>query len=554
MHDFRTDVHNLLGSVTQSGSTDPLGVYNTYLRQLLDRHAPLVTRTVTDRTSAPWMTLEIKQAKVQRHLAERKWSESGLAIHREIYVKQRNLVSNMISKAKKDYLCDKIVNCRSSRELFRLSSQMMGKFGDTMLPSNISPESLPDKVNEFFVHKIDEIRRSFDPDRPIPTIAVEFSGTAFAEFQLVTEHFVKTVVQEMPIKSCDLDPIPTSVLYDCLDKIIPIVTSIMDISLSSGIVTHCFKHALVKPLLKKASLDPNCLKHYRPVSSLPFLSKVLERIVLKQFLQHLQSHSLLEPFQCAYRKCHSTETALLRVVNDLLQTSDRGCVSILSLLDLSAAFDTIDHNILITRLRSTFGCSGMVLEWFTSYLSCRTQSVFVGHESTPSVLKCGVPQGSVLGPLLFTLSTHPLSTVICQSGISYHFFSDDSQLHNSSVPSDFPVLACCLKDCIEDVAEWMADSKLKMNDDKTELMAIGTRSKLSQVIPNLAPMSISGCDIPFFQSVRNLGFYLDETLSMDAHIKYLCRILFCQLRRIGKIRSFLSTDAANKLFLPFSLG
>ena len=99
----------------------------------------------------------------------------------------------------------------------------------------------------------------------------------------------------------------------------------------------------------------------------------------------------------------------------------------------------------------------------------------------------------------------------------------------------------------------MADSKLKMNDDKTELMAIGTMSKLSQVIPNLAPMSISGCDIPFSQSVRNLGFYLNETLSMDAHIKYLCRILFCQLHRIGKIRSFLSTDAANKLAVSLIL-
>ena len=209
-------------------------------------------------------------------------------------------------------------------------------------------------------------------------------------------------------------------------------------------------------------------------------------------------------------------------------------------------FDTIDHNILITRFCSTFGCSG-------SYLSCRTQSVFVDHESTPSVLKCGVPQGSVLGPLLFTLYTHPLSTVICQSGISDHFFADDSQRHKSSVPSDFPVLACCLKDCIEAVAEWMADSKLKMNDDKTEVLAIGTRSKLSQVIPNLASMSISGCDIPFSQSVRNLGFYLDETLSMDAHIKYLCRILFCQLRRIEKTRSFLSTDAANELAVSLIL-
>ena len=101
--------------------------------------------------------------------------------------------------------------------------------------------------------------------------------------------------------------------------------------------------------------------------------------------------------------------------------------------------------------------------------------MFVGHESAPSVLQCGVPQDSVLGPLLFTLYAHSLSTVICQFGLSYHFSAADSQLHKSNVPSDFPDLVCCLKDCIEDVAKWMGDSKLKMNDDKSELMAIGTR-------------------------------------------------------------------------------
>ena len=147
-------------------------------------------------------------------------------------------------------------------------------------------------------------------------------------------------------QNVNLDPITTSVLYFMifLDGIIPIVTSIMNMSLSVGIVPQCFKHALVKPLLK-ASLDPNCLKHYWPVSNLPFLS-----------------HSLLEPFQSAYHKCHSTETAFLHVVNDLLQVLDSGCVSVLSLLDLSAAFDTFDHNILITRLCCTFGCSGTALD------------------------------------------------------------------------------------------------------------------------------------------------------------------------------------------------
>ena len=166
-------------------------------------------------------------------------------------------------------------------------------------------------------------------------------------------------------------------------------------------------------------------------------------------------------------------------------------------------------------------------------------------------MKCGVPQGSVLGPLLFTLYTQSLRNVICQSGHSYHFFADESQLHNSSIPSDFLALVHSFKDCIEDVAEWMSDRKLKMNDDKTELIAIGTKSMINQVTPNLTPVSTSGYDIPFSQSARNLGVFIDETLSMDVHIKYLCRIHFCQLRRLGKIRPFLSTDAANKLAVSF---
>ena len=168
MYAFRTDLRNVLEPATQSESADPLSVYDTCLRQALDHHAPLVTRTVTDRTSAPWMTLEVKQAKVERGIAERKWRQSGLTVHREIYAKQCNLVSKLISKAKKEYICEKIVDCDSSQELFHLSYQMMGTFRSTVLPSNIPPESLPDKFSEFFVSKIEQIRSSFDPDRPFP--------------------------------------------------------------------------------------------------------------------------------------------------------------------------------------------------------------------------------------------------------------------------------------------------------------------------------------------------------------------------------------------------
>ena len=201
MYAFRTDLRNVLESATQSESADPLSVYNTCLRQALNHHAPLViTRTVTDRTSVPWMTLEVKQAKVERRIAERKWRQSGSTVHGEIYAKQRNVVSNLISKAKKDYICEIFIDCDSSQELFRLSSQMMGTFRGTVLPSNIPPESLPDKFSESFFSRSEQIRSSLDPDRPFPCDTVEFSGTPFAEFQLITNNCVKEVLQEMPKK------------------------------------------------------------------------------------------------------------------------------------------------------------------------------------------------------------------------------------------------------------------------------------------------------------------------------------------------------------------
>ena len=229
----------------------------------------------------------------------------------------------------------------------------------------------------------------------------------------------------MPKKSCDLDPIPSPLFHDCLDELVPVITDIINTSLISGVVPQCFKHALVKPLLKESNLDTELLKSYRPVSNLPFLSKVLERVVLTQLMTHLETHNLLEPFLSAYRKCHSTETALLRLVNDLLQASDDGHGSFLSLLDLSAAFDTIHYVILSQRLSSTFGCTGTVLGWFESSLSNRTQSVFVNDvQSALSTLKYGVPQGSVLGPILFTMYTPPVGSVIIQQlGTTYLFFS-----------------------------------------------------------------------------------------------------------------------------------
>ena len=304
-------------------------------------------------------------------------------------------------------------------------------------------------------------------------------------------------------KSCELDPIPSKLLIECLDSILPSLTDLFNSSLASGIFPQCFKSALVTPILKKRCLDHNDLNNYRPVSNLCFIAKILEKLVLSQVSSYLNSHNLYNTCQSAYRPGHSTETALLKVVNDLFLSLNKGNISVLALLDFSSAFDTIDHTILVHRLHTDFGFTDTVLQWFSSYLTDRTQYVSLcNHCSDFAPVHSGVPQGSVLGPMLFTMYIKPLSAIIDSHSIIHHSYADDLQLQMSASPDRISELLHSMQSCISDVKAWATANMLKLNDSKTELMLV--TSKRSKHLHNLpTSITIGNAQIPFKQSVKN---------------------------------------------------
>jgi len=273
---------------------------------------------------------------------------------------------------------------------------------------------------------------------------------------------------------------------------------------------------------------------------------VLEKAVAARLKHHLRTNNLLEPLQSAYRQYHSTETALAKVHNDLALALDKKKACLLILLDLSAAFDTIDHDFLLQRCASLFGITSTALAWLKCYLSNRSQRVLVGGcSSKAKSLKCGVPQGSILGPLLFIMYTTPLGSLLQQQNTDYHLYADDTQLYLKFEPADFGAAAVHMENAIRMVHSWMSHNMLKLNTSKTEVLVIANKQHLESFRD--ASLRVGGDDIKLTSTARNIGVTFDSTLSMIPHINSSARSANYHLRNIGRVRKFLTKAATEQL-------
>ena len=258
----------------------------------------------------------------------------------------------------------------------------------------------------------------------------------------------------------------------------------------------------------------------------------------------MTTNGLHECLQSSYKKYHSTETALTCIHDDILRFVDEKQCVIFLLFDLSAAFDTIDHDILLSRLQKYIGLRDTALNWFPSYLSQRQHSVLInGVKSKTAPLSCGVPQGSVLGPILFTIYLLPLGDIIRKHGLQFHMYADDCHLFTSLSMSINDAVSS-MQMTIDGIRAWYLANMLKLNDDKTEMLIIGSKYRN---IPKLPDLNVGSTVITPGEHVRNLGIIMDTTFTMEPHINKTMQIAFLKIRQISYYRTFLTQSASKTL-------
>ena len=512
-------------------------LYDRDMTIIVDRLAPARTARYRRRPSDPWFDADCRVAKRCVRLFERdarRAAKSGNFVAANAadarWKGRRREYRQLLLRKREEFWQSKVTAEQSApRQLWHSIDVLLGR-GSTPMSDAVTA----DEAHQFFEDKVAGVRAS-TAGAPSPSFSAVPRGCKLNAFRPLTVDDVVAAVRLLPDKQCASDPLPTRLLKDSVDLLGPFLTEMFNRSMEQGTVPDAFKSAYITPLLKKPDLDPTEVKSYRPISNLSVQSKLLERLVARQLIDYLSAAGLLPDLQSAYRAHHSTETAVLKVLSDILLAVDKGDLALLTLLDLSAAFDTVDHDTLLSRLNKSYGIDGVFLSWFASYLDGRKQFVRCrGSASKPTRLWCGVPQGSVLGPILFLLYTADLLRLIKRHELNPHLYADDTQIYGSCRPGATRQLQDRASACIADVGLWMQSNRLQLNTTKTEVLWCSSARRQHQ-IPN-EPLMVGLDAVLPVRWVRDLGIYIDADLSMSTHVSKTVSSCFAALRQIRSIR------------------
>lgn len=551
-YSFKQDLVAKLPKIDSSSSCnfeESITQFNKTCSSVLEKHAPLLVKSIRDIHTSQWFDSDYKAARAHRRKAEKAWNKYGLSSDYDTFCHWRKKCNEIASKKKKTFYQSKLTSySNSQKSLYNFVNTFLDQLPSVTLPPVETIQNAVNNFNNFFIDKIDKIHASFPKEAGNQEPSCEtFKGTLLSSFEPTSISEITEIIKESKIKTSTNDPLPAFILEENIEDLLSTICDLVNLSLKTGSIDG-EKTAHLSPLIKNQSLDSSCLKNYRPISNLSFISKLIERVVLRRLNKHLNTNNLNVPLQSAYKKNHSCETLLITIVNDLLIASDANKATIVMLLDLSAAFDTVYHPKLIRILREEIGIRGTALKWFESFICGRCQKVRIqDHESEEIIIKFGVPQGSVLGPVLFNIYIRSIYSTVKNNKFLIHGFADDHQIYKSFVKEqEYHIMVKDLPDCFAGIEEWMSRHYLQLNAGKTEIIVFAKPNVLADLKIHGSFITPSTC-IRFVSTAKNLGFLLDSQLAMTSQIKRLKKSSFNTMRKIASMKKFLSPTQCETL-------
>ena len=555
-HSFVNDLFQMPWSdiARYDNVNDALQMWESMFLDVTNRHLPKKCKRVKS-SPAPWLDGVIKQKMLRRDSLHRLAVRTNNVTDWEAYKSLRNHVTSMIRSAKSNYYKDLISqNCNNSCKLWQSLKSVLPSKGSINTSSIVfegnvltSNDNISNGFNKHFANVatklIDECNRSCNVNDINVNGATLSDVSSVLDLPLIGPDFVDKEICSMSAnKAIGLDDVSSRVLKLARPAIVDSLTYIINLSLSTGTFPSAWKEAKVIPLHKGGDLDNT--NNYRPISILPVVSKIIERAVHNHVYSYLSAHNILNEHQSGFRPKHSTETALVDMVDDWLTNINSGKMTGVAFIDLRKAFDTVNHGILIDKLR-LIGASSITLKWFRSYLSGRMQSVtFKDTISSKLPVNIGVPQGSILGPLLFLIFINDMSKVIKHGKIS--MYADDTTLYVND--NDVNVISKKLTEDIHEITAWLRINKLFLNTEKTNIMLVGSSSRLRRVHDDEFTVIVNGLKLNRVKKAKCLGVVIDDELLWHKQVNGVTQKLFCKIALLRRLSTFLDSNTLNILY------
>ena len=512
-------------------------IFENIHKEIIDKHAPFRTFRVT-RPAAPWLTDEIKDLMDNRDKYKNKFNQDKNPNTDLLYKDLRNRVTHAIRKSKikcfNDRINTKIKDPKQFHQALKTFSVVESKINNND-HCHINPSAL----NEAFLKNNNAKVSDTLIEDEVSEILKKSKEPAFS-FSEVSIGDVLKMVRTIKSNASGVDCISAYFLKLGIEHSVYAFTDIINASLKYSKFPERWKKALVKPLPKVS--NPTIASDYRPISLLPAFSKILEKLVAKQMVEYLKRTGYLDNLQSAYKQSHSTITALLNVTDDIYEALENSELTFLVLLDYSKAFDCANHKLILAKLKAA-GFEADSLSWVTSYLSGRSQKVVTGsQESTWEGVVNGVPQGSVLGPLLFTILVSDISDAIKRG--RYHLYADDTQLYYKCKVEDANATIAKINSDLENISNYSRRNCLKLNAGKSKFIVIGSRPNLKKLKDTVLDDIKLGPDVIEREyAVKNLGIMFDETFSWSKHVNLITAKAYGKLKHAYRFKNFLSPQA-----------